>query len=85
MKLNNQPFNPNCCAVRERTADGTNVGRCWFRLDEKDICPRHGNVSELMKIFRETGKLQEDPRIITNKLIREVVYADDNELDNESN
>jgi hypothetical protein len=66
--MKHKPFYPECCAVRERTADGTNVGRCWFWLDEKDICPRHGDVSELMKIFRETGKLQEDPRMKRNEI-----------------
>jgi hypothetical protein len=53
------------CAVRERTGDGVSVGRCWFHTDEdNDIltCPRHGDVTEIQKLFSETGELGEDPR-----------------------
>ena len=53
------------CAVRERTADGVSVGRCWTYLDEKDnrlFCPRHGDVSKCQKHFEETRELSEDPR-----------------------
>ena len=55
------PF-PNNCAIRERTGDGVNVGRCYFNLEDNDICPRHGDVHSLMEEFRKTGNLQEDPR-----------------------
>lgn len=53
------------CAVRERTADGISVGRCWFSLDLVDgrwLCPRHGNVTEVQTVFHNTGNLSEDPR-----------------------
>ncbi len=36
--LDDQPTN---CTVRERTADGVPVGRCWLYL-RNGICPRHG-------------------------------------------
>ena len=57
----NQP-SPRNCAVRERTADGVSVGRCWFYVGDTDVCPRHGDVSEVMRVYRETGNLGEDPR-----------------------
>lgn len=31
------------CPIKERTGDGTLVGRCWFHCPD-GICPRHGNV-----------------------------------------
>lgn len=38
---------PRNCPVRETTADGDSVGRCWFWLgDDGNTCPRHGDVSE---------------------------------------
>lgn len=46
---------------RERTADGKSVGRCWHHCPD-GICERHGDVIEELEAFRETGKLQEDPR-----------------------
>ena len=56
-----EPIAPNNCAVRERTGDGVSVGRCWFHAPD-DVCPRHGDVSEVQSVFRETGSLGEDPR-----------------------
>ena len=53
------------CAVRERTGDGKNVGRCWFHTEEKNdrlTCPRHGDVTEVQSHYRATGELSEDPR-----------------------
>jgi hypothetical protein len=52
---------PNNCPVNEKTADGVSVGRCWFHCPE-GVCPRHGDVSTLLKQHRETGRLQKDPR-----------------------
>jgi len=37
------------CPVRERTADGVSVGRCWFYTGESGVCPRHGDVREALK------------------------------------
>ena len=51
------------CAVRERTADGVSVGRCWTYTEENDgilTCARHGDVTDIQKLFSETGKLGED-------------------------
>lgn len=39
-------WNPNSCAVRERTADGDSVGPCMFYLESGVKCPRHGIVKE---------------------------------------
>lgn len=45
------------CPINEQTGDGVMVGRCWFSLNEKYHCPRHGDVSEELKHFNETGEL----------------------------
>ena len=55
------------CAVREKTADGVSVGRCWFftSIDENGVlnCHRHGDVTEIQKQFTLTGELGKDPRV----------------------
>ena len=56
-----EAFCSNNCPIRERTADGVSVGRCWFWLGDDETCPRHGDVSEQVKKFKETGSLSEDP------------------------
>lgn len=49
----------NNCPVRERTADGVSVGRCWcWCVDNR--CPRHGDVTVALQRYRETGKLTDD-------------------------
>lgn len=56
---------PCNCAVKERTADGVSVGRCWFHTNEEGgrlICPRHGDVTTIQERFKQTGELGEDPR-----------------------
>jgi DNA repair exonuclease SbcCD ATPase subunit len=53
-------FAVNNCVINERTGDDRLVGRCWFSL-QHDRCPRHGDVSEAMRVFRETGKLTPEP------------------------
>lgn len=50
---------PQSCAVRERTADGVSVGRC-FHHSPGGICPRHGDVSAVQRRFAETGKLTDE-------------------------
>lgn len=50
------------CAVRERTADGVSVGRCWFYVGAECVCPRHGDVRKVQAHYATTGKLSEDPR-----------------------
>ncbi len=47
------------CPIRERTADGRSVGRCWFYCPD-DVCPRHGDVSEALAVYRETGDLTDE-------------------------
>lgn len=48
------------CPIRERTADGVAVGRCWFYLPDGRTCPRHGDVAEAVERIRATGKLTDE-------------------------
>lgn len=50
---------PHNCAIREMTGDGVSVGRCMF-FAPGDVCPRHGDVSAAMKLYRERGKLTDE-------------------------
>jgi hypothetical protein len=50
------PIAPHSCPIRERTADGVSVGRCWHHCP-KDVCPRHGDVHSALQRYRETGEL----------------------------
>ena len=49
----------NHCPIRERTADGVSVGRCWHHAPD-GLCPRHGDVSAELAHYRATGKLSEE-------------------------
>ena len=42
------PFEKNCPVI-EKTADGVHVGRCWFYMKDGKTCPRHGDVSEIIR------------------------------------
>jgi hypothetical protein len=53
------------CPINERTADGTLVGRCWHNLPDGKTCPRHGDVSEAVMVYVETGKLTPEKRALT--------------------
>lgn len=55
-----KPHLPNNCPVRERTADGVNVGRCCFHLPDGKTCSRHGNVEAAITLYRESGKLTDE-------------------------
>ena len=55
--LTTKPYWDHNCAVLEVTGDGETCGRCWYYVGEKDVCPRHGDVSDVMQKYRETGKL----------------------------
>ncbi len=55
------PIGPNNCPIVERTGDGRLVGRCWFYIGEKNLCPRHGDVSEPAMHYRLTGMLTSEP------------------------
>ena len=48
------------CPINECTADGTMVGRCWFHLEDGKTCPRHGDVSDAVKLFLKTGELTKE-------------------------
>ena len=48
------------CPIVEKTGDGIFVGRCWFHLPDEKTCPRHGNVSQAVKRFKETKKLTDE-------------------------
>ena len=43
------------CPIREYTADGDCVGRCWFFLPDGKTCERHGDVSKAVE-FSEIKK-----------------------------
>lgn len=45
------------CPINERTADGVLVGRCWMHLKDGKTCPRHGDVSAAVELYKRTGKL----------------------------
>ena len=47
-------WHPNNCPVLEFTADGECVGTCTFYIGTKKICPRHGDLSEVLK--RDKGE-----------------------------
>jgi len=53
------PFS-RLCAIREMTANGDSVGRCYSFVGDKDICPRHGDVHDVMEHYRKTGKLTDE-------------------------
>jgi hypothetical protein len=42
--------------VREFTADGVSVGRCYYHVVDNK-CPRHGDVSAVQEHYKKTGKL----------------------------
>ena len=44
------------CPINEQTADGDCVGRCWHTLTDGKTCPRHGDVSDEVRRFEETGR-----------------------------
>jgi hypothetical protein len=46
----------NNCAIREYTADGVAVGRCWFYLRD-GVCPRHGDVKDVQERYKASGEL----------------------------
>lgn len=51
--------NPTACAVRERTANGVSVGRCYFHVVDGK-CPRHGDVSKIQEHYSKTGRLTDE-------------------------
>ena len=56
------------CAVRERTGENVNVGRCYHFVGDENVCPRHGNVSDVQKRFSETGKLTDENDLLPRKM-----------------
>lgn len=51
--------NTTACAVRERTANGVSVGRCYFQVID-GTCPRHGDVSRVQEKYANTGELTDE-------------------------
>ena len=45
------------CPINERSGDGQLVGRCWFYLYDGKTCPRHGDVSEAITLYKKAYKL----------------------------
>lgn len=56
-RTNPSPIAPNNCPIRERTADGKSVGRCWHFVgrDGDRLCERHGDVTAQVAAFLRTG------------------------------
>lgn len=46
----------NNCPINEQTADGVQVGRCYYYLNQ-NVCPRHGDVSLALSRYKITGEL----------------------------
>ena len=52
----------NNCPILELTADGVQVGRCYY-FCPGNVCPRHGDVRRELKRYLETALLtREDDR-----------------------
>lgn len=45
------------CPINEQTGDGRVFGRCWFHLPDGVTCPRHGDVSFEVEVFKKEGVL----------------------------
>lgn len=45
------------CPINERAGDGIYVGRCWMYLSDGKTCPWHGDVSDAVKHYKQTGHL----------------------------
>lgn len=45
------------CPINEQTGDGHVVGQCCFHLKDGKTCPRHGDVSEPVRVFDQEGRL----------------------------
>jgi hypothetical protein len=56
---------PRSCPINSRTGDGDLVGRCWHFLLDGKTCKIHGDVSEAIKLYMETGKLT--PEEVSNE------------------
>ena len=48
------------CPILEVTGDGVPCGRCWYYLYDGKTCPRHGDVSEAVKLFKQENKLSRE-------------------------
>lgn len=56
-------FHEKNCPIRERTADGRSVGRCWFHTGDNGVCPRHGDVKyALERLPKLTDENEHDER-----------------------
>ena len=65
---------PNNCPIRERTADGISVGRCYFYCPD-DVCPRHGNVHDELEHYRDTGRLTDETLDLSDEMRAHVRQA----------
>jgi hypothetical protein len=61
--------NLDACAVRQFTADGVSVGRCWYTVTA-GMCPLHGDVAGVQKRFAETGELTDETKLPKHVLRR---------------
>jgi hypothetical protein len=53
------PILPNNYAIREITADGIPVGRCYFAI-KNGVCPRHGDVRGVQIRYAASGELTDE-------------------------
>ena len=44
------------CPINEMTSSGCIIGRCWFYLENGQICPIHGDVSKAVEHYIKTGR-----------------------------
>lgn len=64
----------NNCPIRERDGDGRVVGRCWYYCQDGCTCPRHGDVSEALSLYRETGKLTDERQLPAGAAAADYLY-----------
>lgn len=54
------------CPVREKTADGNSVGRCWLSVGRDNLCIRHGDVTDAVQVYKELGQLTDEHNLRKN-------------------
>lgn len=54
------PIMPECCPVRQHTANRVSVGRCWLYLKHGRVCPTHKDVKDAVEKYKNTGEMTND-------------------------
>jgi hypothetical protein len=55
---------PRNCAVRQYTADGRPVGRCYHHTGTDFVCQTHGDVAAVQRHFADTGQTTDERTLI---------------------